>query len=105
MPQVNNGTGTMHYGRSAEGDDGSYVTWRQHIQDAADLAAALKARLDLVNPTLQSPRGMAATSAAFRHQGGFGAESLLTVRRRAATFASCSSWPCIQTRQALEFHR
>ncbi|OYN81571.1 long-chain-fatty-acid--CoA ligase FadD17 [Mycolicibacterium sphagni] len=36
--------------RGIHGDDGSYSTWRQHIQDAADLASALKARLDPAKP-------------------------------------------------------
>ena len=36
--------------RGIHADDGSYSTWRQHIQDAADLAAALKARLDPGRP-------------------------------------------------------
>ncbi|NTY59463.1 long-chain-fatty-acid--CoA ligase FadD17 [Mycolicibacterium sphagni] len=36
--------------RGIHADDGSYSTWRQHIQDAADLAAALKARLDPAKP-------------------------------------------------------
>ncbi|MCV7346813.1 acyl-CoA synthetase [Mycolicibacterium rhodesiae] len=36
--------------RGIHADDGSYSTWRQHIQDAADLAAALTARLDPDNP-------------------------------------------------------
>jgi fatty-acyl-CoA synthase len=36
--------------RGIHADDGSYSTWRQHIQDAANLAAALKARLDPAKP-------------------------------------------------------
>ncbi|BBY57895.1 long-chain-fatty-acid--CoA ligase FadD17 [Mycolicibacterium sarraceniae] len=36
--------------RGIHADDGSYSSWRQHIQDAADLAAALKARLDPAKP-------------------------------------------------------
>ncbi|MEZ0357014.1 long-chain-fatty-acid--CoA ligase FadD17 [Mycobacterium sp. SA01] len=36
--------------RGIHADDGSYSTWRQHIQDAADLAAALTARLDPAKP-------------------------------------------------------
>ena len=36
--------------RGIHADDGSYSTWRQHIQDAADLAAALRARLDPARP-------------------------------------------------------
>ncbi|MBI3692980.1 MAG: AMP-binding protein, partial [Mycolicibacterium aromaticivorans] len=36
--------------RGIHADDRSYSTWRQHIQDAADLAAALKARLDPAKP-------------------------------------------------------
>jgi fatty-acyl-CoA synthase len=36
--------------RGIHADDGSYSTWHQHIQDAADLAAALKARLDPDKP-------------------------------------------------------
>ncbi|MCW1957850.1 MAG: long-chain-fatty-acid--CoA ligase FadD17 [Mycobacterium sp.] len=32
------------------GDDGSYSSWRQHIQDGADLAALLRARLDPNRP-------------------------------------------------------
>ncbi len=36
--------------RGIHADDGSYSSWRQHIQDAADLAAALKARLDPGRP-------------------------------------------------------
>jgi fatty-acyl-CoA synthase len=36
--------------RGIHADDGSYSTWRQHIQAAADLAAALKARLDPAKP-------------------------------------------------------
>ena len=32
--------------RGIRGDDGSYSTWRQHIQTGADLAALLRARLD-----------------------------------------------------------
>ncbi|KDE99299.1 acyl-CoA synthetase [Mycolicibacterium aromaticivorans JS19b1 = JCM 16368] len=36
--------------RGIHADDGSYSTWRQHIQDAADLAAACKARLDPAKP-------------------------------------------------------
>lgn len=36
--------------RGIHADDGSYSTWRQHIQDAADLAAACRARLDPARP-------------------------------------------------------
>jgi fatty-acyl-CoA synthase len=36
--------------RGIYADDGSYSTWRQHIQGAADLAAALRARLDPARP-------------------------------------------------------
>ncbi|WP_431238635.1 long-chain-fatty-acid--CoA ligase FadD17 [Mycolicibacterium aichiense] len=36
--------------RGIHADDGSYSTWRQHIQDAADLAAACRARLDPAKP-------------------------------------------------------
>lgn len=36
--------------RGIHADDGSYSTWRQHIQDGADLAAALRARLDPRKP-------------------------------------------------------
>lgn len=36
--------------RGIHADDGSYSTWRQHIQDAADLAAALTARIDPDKP-------------------------------------------------------
>ncbi len=36
--------------RGIHADDGSYSTWRQHVQDAADLAAAIKARLDPDKP-------------------------------------------------------
>lgn len=36
--------------RGVSAEDGSYSSWRQHIQDAADLAAALRARLDPSKP-------------------------------------------------------
>ncbi|HTY28915.1 MAG TPA: AMP-binding protein, partial [Mycobacterium sp.] len=36
--------------RGIHADDGSYSTWRQHVQGAADLAAALRARLDPDKP-------------------------------------------------------
>ncbi|TGD84083.1 acyl-CoA synthetase [Mycolicibacterium sp. CH28] len=36
--------------RGIHADDGSYSTWRQHVQDAANLAAALKARIDPTKP-------------------------------------------------------
>ncbi len=36
--------------RGIHADDGSYSTWRDHIQSAADLAAALRARLDPDKP-------------------------------------------------------
>lgn len=36
--------------RGVRSGDGSYSTWRQHIQDGADLAAALRARLDPRKP-------------------------------------------------------
>lgn len=36
--------------RGIHGDDGSYSTWRQHIQDGADIAAFLRARLDPDRP-------------------------------------------------------
>jgi fatty-acyl-CoA synthase len=36
--------------RGVHADDGSYSTWRQHIQDAADLGAALQARMDTRKP-------------------------------------------------------
>ncbi|GAY18080.1 long-chain-fatty-acid--CoA ligase FadD17 [Mycobacterium sp. shizuoka-1] len=36
--------------RGIHADDGSYSTWRQHIQDAAELSAALKVRLDPAKP-------------------------------------------------------
>ncbi|MGI9123223.1 MAG: long-chain-fatty-acid--CoA ligase FadD17 [Mycobacterium sp.] len=36
--------------RGVHADDGSYSTWRQHIQDGADLAALLRARLDPDRP-------------------------------------------------------
>ena len=36
--------------RGIRSDDGSYSTWREHIQDGADLAAALAARLDPRKP-------------------------------------------------------
>lgn len=36
--------------RGIHADDGSYSTWRQHIQDGADLAATLRARLDPDKP-------------------------------------------------------
>jgi len=36
--------------RGVYADDGSYSTWRQHIQDGADLAACLRGRLDPDKP-------------------------------------------------------
>ncbi len=36
--------------RGVHGDDGSYSTWRQHIQTGADLAGLLRARLDPDRP-------------------------------------------------------
>jgi fatty-acyl-CoA synthase len=36
--------------RGIHADDGSYSSWRQHIQGAADLGAALRARLDPTKP-------------------------------------------------------
>ena len=36
--------------RGVHGDDGSYSTWRQHIQAGADLAALLRARLSPDRP-------------------------------------------------------
>ncbi len=36
--------------RGVHADDGSYATWRQHIQHGVDLAAALRARLDPDKP-------------------------------------------------------
>ncbi len=36
--------------RGVHGEDGSFVTWREHIQQAADLGAALRARLDPGRP-------------------------------------------------------
>ena len=36
--------------RGISADDGSYSTWRQHIQDGADLAALLRSRLDSDRP-------------------------------------------------------
>ena len=36
--------------RGIRGDDGTYSTWRQHIQDGADLAALVRARLDPDRP-------------------------------------------------------
>ncbi len=36
--------------RGIRGDDGSYATWRQHIQAGADLAALLRARLNPDQP-------------------------------------------------------
>ena len=36
--------------RGIRGDDGSYSTWRQHIQAGADLAALLRARLNPDQP-------------------------------------------------------
>ena len=36
--------------RGIHADDGSYVSWRQHVQSGADLAAALRARLDPGRP-------------------------------------------------------
>lgn len=36
--------------RGISADDGSYSTWRQHIQSAADLAATLRARIDPAKP-------------------------------------------------------
>ena len=36
--------------RGVSADDGSYSPWRQHIQDAADLAALLRSRLDPDRP-------------------------------------------------------
>ena len=36
--------------RGIHADDGSYSSWRQHVQGAADLAAALRARLDPGQP-------------------------------------------------------
>jgi len=38
-----------------------------------------------------------------RNQAGVGGSWGLTPQSEGTTFASCSSWPCIQTRQALEF--
>ncbi len=36
--------------RGIHADDGSYATWRRHIQQAADLSAMLRARLDPAAP-------------------------------------------------------
>ncbi|WP_167097404.1 long-chain-fatty-acid--CoA ligase FadD17 [Mycobacterium sp. DL592] len=36
--------------RGISADDGSHSAWREHVQDAADLAAALRARLDPDKP-------------------------------------------------------
>ena len=36
--------------RGISADDGSYSTWRQHIQDGANLAALLRSRLDSNRP-------------------------------------------------------
>lgn len=36
--------------RGVHGDDGSYSTWRQHIQAGAELAALLRSRLDPAKP-------------------------------------------------------
>jgi len=36
--------------RGIHADDGSYSTWRQHVQDGADLASTLRARLDPDKP-------------------------------------------------------
>ena len=36
--------------RGIHADDGSYSSWRQHVQGAADLVAALRARLDPGKP-------------------------------------------------------
>ena len=36
--------------RGIHADDGSYSTWRRHVQHGADLAAALRARLDPDRP-------------------------------------------------------
>jgi len=36
--------------RGIHADDGSYSTWRQHVQDAADIAAMLRSRLDPDKP-------------------------------------------------------
>ncbi|MCH9722461.1 MAG: acyl-CoA synthetase, partial [Actinomycetia bacterium] len=36
--------------RGVHADDGSYATWRGHIQQGADLAAALRARMDPDSP-------------------------------------------------------
>ena len=36
--------------RGIHADDGSYVSWRQHVQAGADLAAVLRARLDPGRP-------------------------------------------------------
>ena len=36
--------------RGIHADDGSYSSWRQHVQGAADLAAALRARMNPAKP-------------------------------------------------------